>query len=404
MTLAILIAIITLAIVLVLELDTLQRRQARAARVSSVKKLLSANQRDNQGNLHRIRARLSAPLGKGGSLDNLELFLSKDPGRREFARIVDRNRFNRYLEEDTREMIDTYMAQFTDEEAPNWAPEYVSTVRALFDAVKKDFLILSGVPAELTFMSVPSFGNFSIIENIQLALEDFANTWIPRNEISFSYIPDRKGVRYFLTESWRFQLRLDALDTSWKRLVASLYNLSIDSNWILATRYHPSLQTELNELIILFLSATIHWRGVDLLARIATADGELGMHWIPKLSYYKNIPELSGYTSDEEPTIFIARVNLGYTLRDVGTQTWLNQRKDWLTDYFNSFFSGIESSDIKPSGNVSRELFEWRTAKLKATAIHDINSKIVLEHKFGSRGIYGVRDLALLRANLFVDF
>jgi len=405
LTLVVFIAILltVLAIVLIFsQLDDPQWQLARAARESAIENLLSVTQRNSPGNLHHIEDRLNAPRKRGGGLNNLGLFLSKDPGRRDFTKFLDRGRFRRYLDENTRETIETYIAQFDDGGASDWAPEYVSTVRALFDVVKEDLLILSGVPPELS--SMPSMDGFSITENIQMALEDFAGAWIPRGESSFSYTPDRQRVRYFLLESWRFRSRLRALDTGWKKLIASLYNLSVDANWILATEYHPALQTELDELCILVLSADIHRRGEDLLARIDTVGGKSGINWIPKLSYYKNIPELNGYTSDEVPTIFIAKVNLGYTLRDGGTQTWLNQRKDWLADYFNGFFTGIESGDINPTGGASKKLFEWRTARLKATAIHDINSKIVLGSTFGSGGVYGVRDLALLRVNLYADF
>jgi len=394
---AILITILTL--VLVFQLP--QPRLVRTSRKSAVKKLLSASWGDSPENLHRIEARLKAPLERGGSLENLELFLSKDPGRRDFARFTDRSRFRRYLDEDTHEAIEVYMAQYVDEEVQVWVPEYVSTVRALFDVVKKDLLILSGIPAELTFMSIPPAEGPAITESVQLALGNFANIWIPRKKLSFFYASDRQRVRSFLLGSWRFRLRLMALDAGWKKLLAALYNLSVDPNWILATKYHPALQPELDELCVLILSVDIYRRGEDLLAQIPAVGGEPGIKWVPNLSYYKNIPELSGYTSDEEPTIFTARVDIGYTVRDGGTQTWLNRRKDWLTDYFNSFFSGIESGDFSPRGGNS--LFEWRTARLKATALHHINGKIVLESTFGSRGIYGVRDLALLRVSLLAD-
>jgi len=399
LTLAAAMASLITALTLVLILQLPQRQLARAARASAIKALFSASRDDKPENLHRIKARLDAPRRRGGSLEVLKLFLSKDPGRKDFVRFSDRNRFREYLDEDVHEMIKTYMAQFDGTEAPSWMPEYVSTVRALFDDVKKDLLILSGVPAELTLMPIPPADSLSITENIQLALENFSNTWIPRGETGFSYTPDRQRVRSFLLGNWRFQLRLRALDKSWKRLLASLYNLSADANWILAAKYHPSIQDELDELSVLILSADIYRRGEDLLARVPAVGGAPGINWAPNFTYYKNIPELSGYTSDEELTIFTARVNLGYTARDGGTQTWLNRRKDWLTDYFNSFFSGIESSDFNPAGG----LFEWRTARLKATAIHHINGKIVLESTFGSRGIYGVRDLALLKVNLLVD-
>lgn len=395
---AVMISLIT-TLTLALTLRLPRRQLARAARISATKTLFSVSQDDKPENLHRIEARLGAPLRKGGSLEILKLYLSKDPGRRDFVRFSDRNRFREYLDETDHEMIKTYMTQFDGMETPNWIPEYAATIRVLFDAVKRDLLILSGVPAELTPMSIPSSNSPSITENVQLALENFANTWVPRGGMSLSNAPNRQRVRSFLLENWRFRLRLRALDKCWKRLLASLYNLSVDANWILAAKHHPSIQIELDELTMLVLSADIYRRDVDLLARIPAVSGTPGINWVPNFSYYKNIPELSGYTSDAELTIFTVRVNIGYTFRDGGTQTWLNRRKDWLTDYFNSFFSGIKSSDFNPTGS----LFGWRVARLKAAIIHHINGKIVSESTFGSKGIYGVRDLALLEVNLLVD-
>ena len=131
--------------------------------------------------------------------------------------------------------------------------------------------------------------------------------------------------------------------------------------------------------------------------------GSPGILWLPDFSYYKNIPELTGQTADEDPTIYFAKVNLGYTFRDGRTQTWLNRRKDWLTDYFSTFFSGVESEDFSPIEDVGKAIIEWKSARLKAEGIHQINRKIVIDMPFGSKGVYGVRDLAFVRVNLLTN-
>jgi hypothetical protein len=56
-------------------------------------------------------------------------------------------------------------------------------------------------------------------------------------------------------------------------------------------------------------------------ARIPGEPESPGIIWGPNLSYYKNIPELNGQTLDEVPTLYFAKVNLGYTFRDTHTQT-----------------------------------------------------------------------------------
>ena len=96
-------------------------------------------------------------------------------------------------------------------------------------------------------------------------------------------------------------------------------------------------------------------------------------------------------------------MNLGYTFRDGRTQTWLNRRKDWMTDYFSTFFSGLKSEDFSPVEESDRDIIEWKSARLKAEGIHQINNKIVIVMPFGSKGVYGVRDLAFVRVNLLAN-
>jgi hypothetical protein len=182
-----------------------------------------------------------------------------------------------------------------------------------------------------------------------------------------------------------------------------LYNLSVNPRWLTAVQYEPDLSKSLNELIILVLTADIHRRSEDLMKLVFDESDNPGIIWLPNFSYYKNIPEVSGQTADSDPTIFFAKVNLGYTVRDSRTQTWLNRRKDWLTDYFSAFFTKLTSEDFSPVDKIDPDIFLWKSARLKAEGIHGINSRIITTSPFGSKGVYGVRDLAMVRVNLLAN-
>ena len=388
--------LIALVIILVVMLNTHERRYAREKRTVAMKTLLSED-------LNQINASLTEPLAAGGSLDNLYHFLAKDPGRRKFTGPADRRRSGEYLDGDTGVLADRYSAELENSGLPDWAPDYVGKVKALLESVRNDILILTGIPESLTDLPRPDSTEISITMRTEKAVGQFASMWIPRGETASSYKTDRRIIRGYLLGNKRFLKRLEGLDNGWNELAASLYNLSVDTRWLSAVQYAPELESDLDELIILVLTADIHRRSEDIMSQVPGSSVSPGILWFPEFSYYKNIPELTGQTADEFPTIFIAKVNLGYTFRDGRTQTWLNRRKDWMTDYFSTFFSGLRSEDFSPVEESDRDLIEWNSARLKAEGIHQINNKIVIVMPFGSKGVYGVRDLAFVRVNLLAN-
>jgi hypothetical protein len=347
---------------------------------------------------------LRKPYEAGGSLNNLYHFLSKDPGRRDFARAGDRRRAAEYLGGTTGARAQRYAAELKAsgryEEDPEWVVEYVGKVQALFDNVRNDLLIITGVPGSLTDFPLPDSNERSITEKTEEAVGQFGRNWIPRGETRSSYSVNREDVRGFLLGSKRFVKRMTALDDGWKELAAVMYNLSVNPRWLTAVNYYPDLEAELDELTIIVLAADIFRRNEDLM-KLVTGSPGAGIMWLPEFSYYKNIPELTGQlrmTNTEDVTIFFSKVNLGYSFRDGRTQTWLNRRKDWLTDYFNQFFSERELSDF-----TAGDYPVWRTALLKGSGLHDINRKIVLTLPFGKKKVFGVRDLAFVKVNLLTN-
>ena len=263
---SIVILLIALVAIIVVMMSTPERRQARQYRIGAINTLLSRSldeHDDDSLNLHLITASLTKALAVGGSLDNLDHFLSKDPGRREFARPMDRRRSGEYLEGDTGILAERYSADLENSGLPIWVPEYVGVVSALFESVRNDILILTGIPGRLTDLTRPDTDEISITEKTERAVGQFASTWIPRGETASSYELDRRRIREYLIGNNRFLKRLEGLDNGWRKLAASLYNLSVDTRWLTAVQYAPQLESELDELIILVLTADIHRRNKD---------------------------------------------------------------------------------------------------------------------------------------------
>jgi len=401
--------LIALVAIIIVLLSTPEKRTARERRSLAVSSLLSGRVRGEVPRWANLKANaddLASPLKAGGSLDDLYHYLSKDPGRREFARIVDRRRAEDYLSGAAADRIATLASQRRGESLPSWAPIYVATIRVLFDRTRNDILALIGVPDELTRFPVPEGAAESIPERIELAVERYASLWIPQGRGASDYAVERQAIRDDLLARKRFVKRMEELDDSWKGLAAGLYNLSGHPRWRIAVDFEPELQDDLDELTILVLAADTHRRDRDLMARVHDADrmpGEVespGIRWMPNFSYYKNIPEITGQTADIEPTIYFAKVNLGYTFRDRSTQNWLNRRKDWLTDYFNSYFSETTRRDFSPPERSDPAWNAWTSARLKAEGIHGINVRIAAGMEFGHRNAFGVRELAFVRVNL----
>ncbi len=399
--------LIVLVVIIVFMLNSRDFRVARQFRTTALKTLLSRspdNPEDNSLNLNLIAMDLREPYETGGSLDNLYHFLSKDPGRRDFAGAGDRKKSADYFSGATGirgEQYSVDMKAFGDpEKLPEWVPEYVGKVRALFDNVRNDLLVITGIPESLTELPREDSAERSITQDTEAAVGHFAKIWVPRGETKSNYSTDRQKIREFLLGNKRFGKRMEGIDDGWKKLAASMYNLSVNPRWLIAVHYYPELESELNELTTIVLAADIFRRHEDLMILVTDADGP-GIMRNPEFSYYKNIPELTGQlrsSNAEDVTIFFAKVNLGYTFRDGRTQSWLNRRKDWLTDYFNVFFSKKELSDFSSGGDA-----EWRLALLKGGGLHEINKKIVLTLPFGRKKVYGVRALALVKVNLLTN-
>jgi len=399
--------LIALVVIIIFMLNSPDFREARQSRNTAMKTLLSRGS-DESGadslNLHRITMGLRIPYEAGGSLDNLYHFLSKDPGRRDFARAGDRRRSAEYLGGATGLRAERYTAELKAAEfyrdEPEWVSDYIGKVQALFENVRNDLLIITGIPESLTDLPRPDSDERSITEKTEEAVGQFAAKWIPRGETWSSYSVDREQVRGFLLGNRRFVKRMTALDDSWKELAATMYNLSVNPRWLMAVSYYPELEEELDELTIIVLAADVFRRNEDLMKQVSGSSGA-GIMWLPEFSYYKNIPELTGQlrmTNPEDVTIFFTKVNLGYTFRDGRTQTWLNRRKDWLTDYFNLYFSEKELGDF-----TAGDYPVWRTALLKGSGLHEINRKIVLTLPFGKKKVFGVRDLAFVKVNLLTN-
>ena len=399
--------LIALVVIIVVMLSSPEVRRARDSRSLALKTLLSRSPESSDRyhlNLNHIAFSLRHPFSPGGSLDNLNHFLSKDPGRREFAGSRDRRRYDGYISGDTGLRAEEYTEELSasgfSRENPEWSELYIGTVRAPFDEVKSDILIISGVPESLTALSGPKSEGMSITQMTQQALDEFAINWLPRGETRATYpSADREKIRDFLLGNKRFGRRMEALDNGWKELTASLYNLSANPRWKIAVRYYPELESELNELTTIVLASDIYRRNEDMMKLIPGAGP--GIVWLPELSFYKNIPELTGQLTSLDPedvTIFFVKVNLGYSFRDGRTQTWLNRRKDWLTDYFNMFFSEKTVESFSAG-----DFPEWRMALLKGEGLNEINKKMVLSLPFGKKKVYGVRELALVKVNLLTN-
>ncbi|PIE04174.1 MAG: hypothetical protein CSA76_05580 [Spirochaetales bacterium] len=388
--------LVALLVIIAMMLVSPEQRRSRSIRAAAVQSLLSRS-----GSLADLSAAVSAPVSPGGSIDNLYHFMQKDPGRAFFPRSADRRRAEAYLEG----------MEPVDSSGPSaWSDVYAASVAYLFSKIITDVFAVTGFPRELTELQVPPSGEASVSELELTALREFAQNWIPPGQTVSAHTVDRQLVRQWLLSKKRYHRRMNSLDQSWADLSAALYNLLTNERWLAAVSEIPELEEALDELIVTVVSADLYRRRRNQLMLISgsgmpeDAGSGAGIRWTPDFSYYKNIPEITGTTSGPDPAIFFARVSLGYTYRDARTQTWLNQRKTWLTDYFSEFFSSIGKEDFSPIQREDIYLADWKAAVLKANAIHGINSYIAASYPFGVRKVYGVRDLAFVRVNLISSF
>jgi len=383
------------------------RREAEKTLLSGHYKIKNTDQ-VNTENIDAITKQLLSVISKGGSIDNLYHFLSKDPGRKEFPGHKDRVREAGYTGGSNEEKIRQYIKIFSEEDLPPWAPEYLAVVKVLLDNMCRELAVLSGVPdflvvrefriplaSEICRTDIPS-----VSERLQKAVGLFAGKWVPPGETYSTYQVNRQDVRGYLLESRKFTKRMAVMDKAWADIEASLYNLINNPNWKTAVRYNPDFSRQLENITVIFLTGDIHRRKADVMQLVGNPENGPGIIWTPDFAYYKNIPEITGITADSVQTIFISKVNIGYTFRDTRTQTWLNRRKNWLTDYFVSFFSHRVAADFSPVKEEQKINYSWNSAFYKAKAVHDINKAIASMHVFGKKKVYGVRDVAFVKINL----
>ncbi|OQX29364.1 MAG: hypothetical protein B0D92_04190 [Spirochaeta sp. LUC14_002_19_P3] len=377
---------------------------------SPVSRLASRNRRlavsglfGTDGSLYRIRLQVEQPLKPSGTIANLDHFLSKNPGSSHFKNKANQRRAENYLAPLMPE-LEKYRMVYADD-SREWLPDFLAAVRVLFEQVKSDIYGITGIPDSMLDIRKPPVGAESAIEGTEAAIAEFAAVWVPPGK-NIAAI-DKELIREYFLKSRRFKKSMLRIDNAWKALIAKLYNISVNPNWQLAAVYDAALNSELNDLIVIVLSADIYRRGRDIMSGISPSGGigisSAGIQWMPSMSFYKNIPEITGSLKDSAQIFFFVKANIGYTFQDVRTQTWLNQHKDWLSDYIKTYFSNLYSDDIQYLKSDVALAPEWKLAILKADIIHPINLAIVKMNRFGARKVYGVREIAFSRINLIED-
>ncbi len=67
---------------------------------------------------------------------------------------------------------------------------------------------------------------------------------------------------------------------------------------------------------------------------------------VPIYDYYKNIPIIRGWTSDEDPRNYIIEVVLVYREKNSDLQTKINQLNPSLIDAMRGYFSSLRDEDF----------------------------------------------------------
>ena len=110
---------------------------------------------------------------------------------------------------------------------------------------------------------------------------------------------------------------------------------------------------------------------------------------LAEVSYYKNIPEISGTTNDENPLFFIVKVELAYAWGDKKTQYSLGQLKPVLIDGLRNLFSEKKAADFSSS---NEDL-------LKEEIVELVNFHI---HRYESfQNVPGIVSVALVKVQVF---
>ena len=342
--------------------------------------------------LDGVTRRMRSILSRGGSMDNLFHFLSKEPGRKYFVRHTDRKRAESYL---------SGARPVNEEGWPGRVTEFAGEVDFLFNNVMDDLLPLLGLPDGFSDQIENRKGS-SILQSNMNAIKLFSDNW--RRQDTSSGLVRQSDIREFLLANSKFRRLMREQDRIWTDLSKKLQELSTIDSWATAVNLVPRLEKELNELRIVLLAADIHRHTVDLLSSIPPRtvlnilDIEPGLNWWPEMSFYKNLPELTGNTADGH--IFFIRINIGFENADNRTSSWIIAHKDWIVDFLKSFFSEINSKDLSALEADETYTMAWKMARIKAEIINYINSRIAFDKNPRFRRAMGIRQLAFLRINI----
>ncbi len=395
--------ILVLLILIIILFFTPSHRISEKNRRTAVKTLTGTD-----GSLNSITASVANPYLENGSLSNLVHYLSRDSMRIKFRKRTDQRRYEAYSK-----LLSTEIEHYSNDYADigmEWIPEFLATTRALFEEVKQDVTeIAFGTDTQHDNIQNNSSGVKSAAEMMEMAINQFSQVWIPYGETHLSYKTDKQKIHSHLKKNRQFNRAMKRLDAAWRTNISILYNLTLNENWNFAVRYDPSLANELDTLTVSALAGDLYRRSMDIMKSVQDASSssnrlnDYSLRWTPDLSFFKNIPELTGQVQDDQPTFFFFKVNIGYTFQDTLTQTWLNQHKDWLSDHFRAYISNMNSDDLYIVDSDNSMEADWVLALLKADIIHTVNKKIVLDHRFNERNAFGIRELSFVRIHLIPD-
>jgi flagellar basal body-associated protein FliL len=110
---------------------------------------------------------------------------------------------------------------------------------------------------------------------------------------------------------------------------------------------------------------------------------------LAEVQYYKNLPEISGTTNDENPLFFILEVELAYTWGDKKTQYSLAELKPVLIDALRNLFCSKYADDFS---SVNESL-------LKEEVVELVNYHLHRYEKF--KNVPGIVGVAFVKVQVF---
>lgn len=110
---------------------------------------------------------------------------------------------------------------------------------------------------------------------------------------------------------------------------------------------------------------------------------------LAEVSYYKNLPEISGTTNDENPLFFIIKVELAYAWGDKKTQYSLAELHPVLQDALRNLFCRKKAVELSSPNE----------DQLKEEIVELVNNKLHRYEKF--KNVPGIVTVALVKIQVF---